>query len=321
MIVDIHMHIGAPYREDGKAYWSSKFENTAAFFAMKAMIGHLFQPITEEKIVSHLENIINSSTEVEKVVLLALDEVYDENGNLRKDLTNLFVSNDLIKEFSSSNDRILKGYSIHPYRKDAIELLEKAKEEGASLIKLIPSSQMFNPASEILVKYWKKIAELRLPVLIHTGPEYAIPTSDKKFNEYNDPKYLVSALDEGVIIIAAHCATPYFWVFDAPYEKHFSNLIELFNEREKRGWNLYADVSALATPTRIPYIKKILNNFPAERLFFGSDYPIPISTLGYEIKDKPSNPLDLYVKLLKTAGFPENVFHNWSTLFMKDTTV
>ena len=314
VIVDIHIHIGAPENPEGLAYWSGKFERTAAFFAMKAMTGNLFKPSTEDRIRKYLIDVISGSEKVEKAVLLALDEVYDEDGRARKELTNFYVSNDYIKEIAEENNKVLKGYSLHPYRKDFKEEIDRVKQE-AVLLKLIPSAQMFNPSSKRAKAFWKKAAEAEIPVLAHTGPEYAIPTSDESYNKYNDPIFLKPALDLGVTLIAAHCATPYFWIFDQSYKKHFEHLLQMFNEREKQGWNLYADISALATPTRIPYIKRIIDGIPAGRLFFGSDYPIPISTLGYKVTEEPKNSLDLYIEILKAAGSPEEIFGNWARTF------
>ncbi len=312
MIIDIHIHIAKPGKPGDESYWSGKFSSSPAFMYMVLLSGNLFSPLTAEAIENHILSIIENSQTVEKAVLLALDEVYDENGERRPELTHLYVSNSYIRKLSETHDKVLKGYSIHPHRKDFKEQLARAKEEGAFLIKLIPSSQMFDPSSEKIKGFWKTMAELSIPALCHTGPEYAIPTSDSSYNKYNDPEYLIPALDEGATIIVAHCATPYFGVFDTPYEMHYSNLVKLFNSAEKRGWKLYADISALATPFRYEYIKRILRDLPQERLLFGSDYPIPISTMGIVPPDK--NPLDLYISFLKEMGFKEGVFHNASSL-------
>jgi len=55
---------------------------------------------------------INGSDFVQKSVLLALDEVYDETGCRRLDLTNLYVPNRLIASLAKENRRVLLGASM-----------------------------------------------------------------------------------------------------------------------------------------------------------------------------------------------------------------
>ena len=61
----------------------------------------------------------------------------------------------------------------------------------------------------------------------------------------------------------------------------YDSIGRMLDETDQQGWNLYADVSAFCLPTRAPYITKIRKQFPLTRLVFGSDYPIPISEVGY----------------------------------------
>ena len=187
---------------------------------------------------------------------------------------------------------------------------------------------MINPSHPKCIPFFNKLAEHQLPLLCHAGPEYAIPTSDKKYNEYNNPKYLRTPLEHGATVIIAHCALPYFWFLDSDYQDDFNEFLKLFKDAEKNKWNLYADLSAICTPFRSPYIKKIKDHIPPERLFFGSDYPIPLSELSYN-KNKNffswlkfvlkvasmENPLDKNYLLIKEMGFDEKIFTNASLLF------
>ena len=129
-------------------------------------------------------------------------------------------------------------------------------------------------------------------------------------------------------MISAHCSTPYFWVLETEHKDDFDDLLSLFKEAEKKNWNLYADLSALSTPFRSPYVERILDNIPHEKLLFGSDYPIPLSELSYSKEknfiawlksvqeiSRTENPLDKNYLLLQNMGFNECIFYNASKLF------
>jgi predicted TIM-barrel fold metal-dependent hydrolase len=187
---------------------------------------------------------------------------------------------------------------------------------------------MIDPGHPGCRAFYRRLAEHRLPLLVHAGPEYAIPTSDKAANAFNNPKHMRRALDEGVVVILAHCALPYFWFLDADYQDDFDEFLKLFEEAPRRGWKLYADVSALCTPLRSPYIETIKERVPADRLLFGSDYPIPLFELSYhQSKDFLTwvrflarvtflkNPLDKNYMLIKEMGFGEALFTTAASLF------
>ena len=129
-------------------------------------------------------------------------------------------------------------------------------------------------------------------------------------------------------MIVAHCALPYFWLLDAEYQDDFREFLRLFKEAEKRNWNLYADISAITGPLRLPYIEKIMEQVPAKRLLFGSDYPIPLSELSYNKSTNffawlkfitkvmfMKNPLDKNYLIVKEMGFDERLFINAQNLF------
>ena len=327
-VIDVHVHFGAP--EDGVSgcFWSKKFERTPAYYMMLFVTHSIFKKINIQRVQNHLLKQINGAKRVEKSVLLALDMVYDEQGNERKEWSHLYVPNTYLVQLAAENKRILFGCSVHPYRQDWREEIDYCLENKAVLCKWIPSSQMVDPSSEKCVPFYQKLADHKLPLLCHAGPEYAIPTNDSKYNKYNNPKYLKRALDMGVTVIIAHCALPYFGFLDFEYQDDLADFYKLFNKAERNNWKLYADLSAVATPLRAPYIERIVNEIPHDRLLFGSDYPIPASELSYT-KSKNffkwlkliwqaihiRNPLDKNYRLLKNMGFDDKMFFNASELF------
>lgn len=322
-VVDIHIHIGCPGDEPSSGcFFSEKFIWSPAFLAMLIVTGSIFKKITKESVRKKIIGEIESSKNIDKGVLLALDMAHNENGEPLPDFTHLYTSNNYIISLVKNNSKLLLGASVHPYRKDSIYELERCIEEGAVLCKWIPSSQLVDPSHPKCIPFYKKLSEKNLPLLCHTGPEHAVPTSAPEFSKFDNPLYLRKALEMGVTVIAAHCSTPYFGVFDPDY---FDEFLSLMEESERKGWRFFGDISALATPFRIPYVKRIKENVPPEKLIFGSDYPIPISDLSYSknrrdiltiiqlmLKARFTNSLDRYYNIIKDEmGFGRSVFENF----------
>jgi predicted TIM-barrel fold metal-dependent hydrolase len=321
-IIDSHIHFGTPECPEGDCFWSEEFTNTAGYFAIKLLTNNLFRRVTYERIKEHFFKIIHKSRKIDKMILLALDQVYDEERVLRKERTNLYTSNKCLfhlrEEYKQKydEDKILVGASIHPYREEAdwLRELEFCIENGAVLCKWIPSSQMINPHHSHCNRFYDKLSEYDLPLLCHVGPEDSLPTWDRTYKQFDSPRFLTNALAKGVTVIAAHCALPYFYPFEN--DDDFIDLITLLREAVINDWKLYADLSAICTPFRSPFIEDIKRHIGAEKLIYGSDYPLPISDLSYNAT--PSfmnkvkiffrsvsikNPLDKYYYLIKKMDF------------------
>ncbi len=332
-VIDVHIHFGAPKDEQSGCYWSEEFTKQPAYYAMLLITNSLFKKVDIHLVRKHLLKVINDSKYTDKSVVLAFDQVYDENGTALPKKTNLYVPNSYIADLAKQNSRVLFGASVHPYRNDWNRALDDCLEKGAVLCKWIPSAQMINPEHAKCVPFYKKLVEHQLPLLCHCGPEYSIPTADHTYDEYNNPKYLRMALDEGVTVIIAHCAMPFWGIFDREYHDDWDEFLKLFEKDEEFGWNLYADLSAVCTPFRKKYIKEIMQmveRIPPERLLYGSDYPIPV----FEITLNKSmnffrwfgfiakllfmkNLLDKNYLVIREMGFDDCVFTNASKLFEK----
>jgi len=330
-IIDIHVHFGAPKDEQSGCYWSKKFESTLAYLAMLLMTKSLLKKIDIKRIKKHLLGKINGSKNVHQTVLLALDQVYDQNGIVHPRWTHLYVPNTYIARLADEHDRVLFGASVHPYRNDWEPELQWCIEHNAKLCKWIPSSQMIDLRDSRCIPFYKKLAKHNLPLLCHAGPEYAIPTSNNDYIKFNNPKYLRTALDLGVTVIVAHCATPVFGAFDTEYHDDFDEFLKLFEDAVINNWNLYADLSAVCSLFRIKYVEKVkqrLQAIASDKLIFGSDYPIPLSELCYNTSQNffswikflakvifIRNPLDKNYHLIKGMGFGDSVFINADKLF------
>lgn len=283
-----------------------------------------------------LYRLFSSSEEIDGVVLLALDAVYDpETGELDEQKTDLWVSNrflsckviELNNRLQAEADpekrkkRFFFGASVSPNRKDWRSELEYVlNQTDAVLVKLIPSTQHINLKDKRHTNFYNALSAANIPLLCHVGPEYSFPEGirNKHLDNY---KYLEKPLECGVTVIAAHCASPVFPVIDKDVMKDFYTFMQDYNIDGKI--RLWADTSALSLSTRIPYIKEIVETFPARWLVHGTDFPIPFdgwTHLPFVTQDitpkeyidicKTKNPFDRDIKIKQAHRFSNSILEN-----------
>jgi hypothetical protein len=248
--------------------------------------------------VEKLEAEFAKSERVEKAVLLAMDGVYDAQGRLDKDHTDFLISNDYLFDVVSTRPQFLPGVSINPARRDALDELERCAERGAALVKVLPNSQIFNPADGRFSRFYRRLGELGIPLLSHIGYEFSLIGQDQSVG---DPDRLVQALEEGATVIAAHgCSQGLFFI-----EKHFPTMLQMV----RRYKNFYSDLSALTLPNRVGALLRIRRHPELfERLVFGTDYPLPCYSYpaifggGFREARRASNRFDRHATVLQSLG-------------------
>ena len=257
--------------------------------------------------VNRLVHFVESS-ELEQVVILAHEKVYDESGRVIDEEKSLYVPNDYIFRLAEKHNCFLPAVSIHPARADAIDELERCAEKGAVLMKCLPNCQNINCSDPRYKPFWSKMAELKLPLLAHTGGEHTV----KQYNaKYADPRTLRSPLECGVTVIAAHCGTK-SGVVDPEY---FDVFCDLLQEHP----NLYGDISGLQLPVRSAYLPRCTEGLVAERILHGSDFPVPsqpiwswlrghISAKTFAEARSIKNPLQRDVFVKRAIGIPDDAF-------------
>ncbi|NVO00291.1 MAG: amidohydrolase family protein [Geobacteraceae bacterium] len=264
-------------------------------------------------IPERLSQLMHESTQVQAAVVLALDGAVDSRGELDRQRTEIYIPNDFLAKECCKYDNLLYGASVNPMRRDAIERLDAAVDAGAVLVKSLPSVQGFDPADRRLIPFYRKLADLRLPLLTHTGEEESFTRAD---NALADPARLQLALDNGVTVIAAHCASN----GKNNGERNLSRLLPLF----ARYPNLYADISALTLANHIGHLQKVLRHTELhDRLLYGSDMPLMTTALtspwlqlfsigpqkAYNIA-AIENPWDRDVALNLALGMPKQILTN-----------
>lgn len=314
MIIDVHVHIVGLDQARG-CYIAPKMLRGPAYAVLSRALGLNGTP-QDQLDEAYLDLVVDlaHTPRLDGVGLLALDGVYDEAGELDMARTSVMVSNDYCLAFAKAHPKFLPVCSINPQRKDALDELERVVEAGTVALKALPNSQGFDPGNERYRPFFRRVAELGVPFLTHTSFEHTIPPLDQAFGK---PERLVVPLEEGVTVIAAHCASagvghPFredYWTWESMLETHP---------------NLYGDISAMASVSRFPYIHKVLKSeLATSRVILGSDFPIPVSPLvflrhiGMEKVRQLSgiaNPLARNIETFRALGVPEAVFERTASL-------
>ncbi len=316
-VVDVHCHVGLlgdQYPKLGKM--SEWYTNQLVYRVFLIYVGLDKDDVSDRTLREATERTICES-KVGKVVCLALDPVYDPGGVKREHLSEMWVSNEYILELQKRiGDKVLFGASVHPYDPKFKARVDECVQNGAVLLKWLPSAQQFDLADPRVRDAITYLATARdgapLPLLLHCGVEYAIESSDRRTSSYDyltwtwwdrlrnslrgsqkwhrpDTKgveeNLRAGLEEGAVIIFAHCGLPYYApnrfeeVFEHSEFKTVTRYLHEFPADAPDGGRCYADVSACVTPLRRTYFKDI-GKLPPKSLLFGSDFPTPVFELS-----------------------------------------
>lgn len=263
----MHCHVAGIGAGGSGCFVSPQLRNNWRFNVYLHSFGVARKEVAEHGdrlIADRISESVAQSRYVNKVVLLALDGVVDASGQLDTNRTEVFVPNEFVADACSRHTNLLFGASVNPYRPDALARLEWAKAHGAVLVKWIPPIMEINPDDPKLIPFYRKMVELNLPLLSHTGREKSF---SKAAEEYGDPEKLRLPLSLGVTVIAAHVAS------SATYqgERGPDRLARLMREYP----NLYTDISALTQINKPGCLKEALTK-PAfsGRLIYGTDFPL-----------------------------------------------
>jgi predicted TIM-barrel fold metal-dependent hydrolase len=271
---------------------------------MYGLAGNIAEP--QAAVAAQVDGWIRESG-IDRFVLLALDRAHTPAGEPDLGHTRLAVDNDFVADWSTRQPKALFGASIHPFRKDALDELDRLAARGACLVKWIPSAQNIPPDSPRCCTFYDKLARLRLPLLSHTGLEHTLPAFDQSLN---DPRRLVAPLERGVTVIAAHCGARMYL--------HERDCFDAWVQTALRHRNLYGDLSGFCLPLHEAPRRRLLDNPDlASRMLFGSDFPayaLPLwyaPTLGLgrarQLR-RIRNPFEKAWRMMRALGVPEGAF-------------
>lgn len=273
-----------------------------------------------------------------RALVLAFDYLHDDAGKSQPGLSEFHTPNDYVLKLAQDNPQhVLAGASIHPYRPDAVDELERVAALGARAVKWLPNAMNIHPGSPRCDAFYRKLAELKMPLLTHAGEEQAVEAEDAQ--ALGNPLHLRRPLDAGVKVVVAHAASlGSSEDLDKPGTAvdNFQLFLRLAQEDRAKEL-LHADFSALAQNNRCgePLRGLLTREDLHSRLIHGSDYPLPainilirtgmLEDLGYITSDerRALNELDRHNPLLfdfvlkrtlavhkdgKTYRFPASAF-------------
>jgi len=114
-------------------------------------------------------------------VIQAHDDVHGEQGRVMVGVGSFYVPNDYVLALARKHSEFLPAVSIHPARGDALEELDRCVAAGAVMMKCLPNCQNIDCNDRRFTKFWERMAELKLPLIAHTGGEHTLPVVRPEF--------------------------------------------------------------------------------------------------------------------------------------------
>ncbi len=319
-IVDLHVHAAGIGAGGSGCYVSDTIKDSYKFdiyLSAFSISKQELERVGDQVVFRKLSEKLAQSSHVGAAVVLALDGVIDQHGKLDLSQTEIYIPNQFVAENTAKYDNLLFGASINPYRPDALERLDLVKQQGAKLIKWIPSIQLIDPADPKIKAFYQKMIALDLPLLTHTGQEKSFTKAE---DDLADPLRLKLPLSLGVTVIAAHIAT----TGETHGEDNMQRILPMFSQYA----NLYADISSLTQINKLGFLNRALVDPRVKgRLIYGSDFPLinmvlvspyyfPLNLTLEQMVDinNVENVWDRDVKLKQALGVQPDVFARTSKL-------
>ena len=313
-ILDMHCHTAGIGAGGSGCFVSKELRNNFRFNIYLKAFG-VTLPEVEDKgdqlLIERLAKRVAESERVGAAIILAMDGVIGEDGKLDRDRTEFFIPNEYVAKETAKYPVLHFGASVNPHRPDALERLQWAKDNGAMLVKWLPSIQFIDPADKALEPFYLKLVELDLPLLTHAGQERSFTHAQ---DELADPVRLKLPLDLGVRVIVAHAAS----TGENEGEQDIDRLIGMLESYH----NLYSDISSMTQINKPGYLEKTLSEKKFEgKLLYGSDFPLintaavspwyfPLNLTREQIQSISiiDNPWDRDVALKEALGVPARIF-------------
>lgn len=314
-IIDMHCHTAGLGHGNSGAIISDDLRNSWRFDVYLKSFGSSEEEVHDygdQILVHRIVDSIRDSEYVDGAVLLALDAPRDGRGEIMQDKMEFYVPNEYIAEQVKNYPELYFGASVHPNKPDSLHELAWSKDNGAVLVKWLPNIQEIDPSDERYIPYYKKLIELDLPLLVHTGDEESFTRTNDRLG---DPELLTLPLELGVKVIAAHVAS-------SGKSDGYENIDRLLNMLEKYP-NLVADISSLTQVNKRKNLRKVITDERLSgRLLYGTDYPLTntplVTSLQYFLNltfkqmweiFRTKNSWDRDVKLKSALGFEAEIFN------------
>ena len=283
---DCHAHLVGT-GDSGSGIWVNPdmesllhpFQYAQRLFYLNAGCAHDAPGRIDQSYIERMRNLLDGMRSGVKLLLLAFDYSYSEDGAVAPQATSIYTPNDYARRIAGTYPEHFEwAASVHPYRSDCVAALEQAKRDGARAVKWLPAAMGIDPASPRCDAFYAALARLGLPLITHGGMERAVSVGDQ---ELGNPLRLRRALEHGVRVVIAHCASlgedrALARGANGPVVDSFSLFARLMDEArfERR---VFGDLSAMTQLNRAgPALATVIERTEwHQRLLNGSDYPLP----------------------------------------------
>jgi hypothetical protein len=214
-----------------------------------------------------------------KYRILALDKHYNPDGSVNARKTMIYVPNHYVVDLARQHpDIFLPVISVHPYRSDALQELDKWAKAGVKYIKWLPNARGMDPSDKNIDPFYRKMKEHNMILLSHAGEEQAVEADEDQ--PLGNPLRLRRPLDLGIRVIIAHAASLGSCddLDSGQGEKAncFDLFLRLMDEPKYLGL-VFGEISAMLQFNRmpVPFATLLTRQDLHPRLVNGSDYPLP----------------------------------------------
>jgi predicted TIM-barrel fold metal-dependent hydrolase len=283
-LVDFHTHIIAIGTSVSDAFVNPKVQSGINLERLKFLIYASASDIknvgnADREYVERLVRLARGLKRHGKYRILAFDKHYRSDGTVDLKKTNLYVPNHYLVDLARRYpDIFLPVVSIHPYRPDALEELEKWAKAGVKYIKWLPNAMGMDPSDIAVEPFYQKMKAHHMILLSHAGEEQAVEA--KEDQRLGNPLLLRKPLNLGVRVIVAHAASLGTCDDIDKGEGKKSNCFDLFlrlMDEPKYFGLLFGEISAMLQFNRmpVPFATILRRQDLHPRLIDGSDYPLP----------------------------------------------
>lgn len=323
--IDIHTHLLNPQVRFDRLF--DRF--SVRFFAKRLGVDPAI--LKAEPYRAYVETMARSVREsryVQKTCLFGVDSRFSPGGKeIERDRTVCAMTEDVLAVTRQYPDSFIPFFSVHPYRPDALALIDQFADNGCQGGKVLQNYWGIDLNDKRFIPYYEKLQSRQLPLIVHIGSEFTIH-SDRR---YEGVEMLELPLACGVQVIAAHMGLGriehrfLLWrnlsrdpaYFDADY----FHLLEKLRSHQ----NLYADISAILVPMRARALRHLSEQSDVHhKILFGSDYPVPY-TIRFNSYDIPTrerrhissitNPFDCYITAILHYFSPDSpIYRNYRKL-------
>jgi len=283
-LVDYHTHILAVGTSANDAFINAKMRSGFNLERLKFQIYSSASGIknsdnADQEYVTRLIRLARGNNRHGKYRILAFDKHYNADGTVDLRKTNMYIPNRYAVELAQRySDIFLPVISVHPYRTDAIQELDKWGKAGVKYVKWLPNAMGMDPANPVIEPFYRKMKEYNMILLSHAGEEQAVEADEDQ--RLGNPLLLRKPLEYGVRVIISHAASlgecDDLDSRDAKKVNCFDLFLRLMDEPKYRGL-LFGEISAMLQFNRmpIPFTTILKRQDLHPRLVNGSDYPLP----------------------------------------------